>query len=54
MKKNKTRRIQLRVSDADYHYFQYLKDKNINISGHILSLTKTTALYKHYYSIIYG
>lgn len=54
MKKNKNRRIQVRINEADYLYFQYLKDKNINISNHILSVIKTTTLYRHYYTMING
>jgi hypothetical protein len=54
MKNNKTKRIQFRVSDEDYIYFQHLKEKEINISKHVLLSVKTTNAYKNYYKHING
>ncbi len=54
MKNNKNKRLQIRISESEYSYFMYLKDKNINISSHILSLVKTTHFYKNYNYLLNG
>lgn len=54
MKCNKNKRLQIRINEADYLYFMYLKDKNINLSAHILSLIKTTHFYKNYNYLLNG
>lgn len=51
----KTKRIQFRVTEADYRYFQYLKDKNISITKHIIgSIKQNSEIYKKYNYMING
>lgn len=51
----KTKRIQLRVTESDYQYFQYLKDKNISITKHILcSIKQNSKIYREYNYMING
>lgn len=54
MCEQKNKRLNVRISESDYTYFMYLKEKGISISKHVLLSVKTSPAYKSYYKHLNG